>query len=92
VGNYILPIGSKIIVLCVLLCDSLSVGKYSAAGDTEPPQSWDVVPPRYITAILGHCGAGPSGGKRKAYTFLFLIFLLQQRETILVSKGGEKEL
>jgi len=27
VGNYILSIGSKIIVLCVLLCEGLSVGK-----------------------------------------------------------------
>jgi len=30
VGNYILPIGSKMIALCVLLCEGLSVGKYAA--------------------------------------------------------------
>jgi len=29
-------------VLCVLLCDSLSVGKCAAARDTGPPWSWDV--------------------------------------------------
>jgi len=30
VGNYILPIESKIIVLCVLLCEGLCVGKCAA--------------------------------------------------------------
>jgi len=32
VGNYILPIGPKVIVLCVLVCDGLNVGKCVAAG------------------------------------------------------------
>jgi len=36
VGNYILSIGSKVIVLCVLLCDRLSVGKCEAAGSILP--------------------------------------------------------
>jgi len=54
VGNCILSIGSKIIVLCVLLCEGLSVGKSAVAGDTGPPrQSWDVFPPRYLVDILG---------------------------------------
>jgi len=47
VGNYVLSIGSKIIVLCVLLCDGLSVGMCAAAGDNWPPRSWDVFSPRY---------------------------------------------
>jgi len=54
VGNYILSIGSKIIVLCVLLCEGLSVGKCAAAGDSGPPRSRDVFPPRYLADILGH--------------------------------------
>jgi len=53
VGNYILPIGSKIIVLCVLLCDGLSVGKCAVPGETGPPWSWDVFLPRYLADILG---------------------------------------
>jgi len=48
VGNYILPIGSKIIVLCVLLCEGLSIGKCVAARDTGLPRSGDVFPPRYL--------------------------------------------
>lgn len=44
---------SKIIVLCVLLCDDLSVGKCAAAGDTGLPTSWDVFPQRYLADILG---------------------------------------
>jgi len=35
VDNYILPFGSKVIVLCVLLCDGLSVGKCVVARDTR---------------------------------------------------------
>jgi len=55
VGNYILPIGSKVIVLYGLLCEGLSIGKCAAAGDTGPlPWSWDVFPPRYLVDILGH--------------------------------------
>jgi len=77
VGNYILPIGSNIIVLCVLLCEGLSVGKCAVAGDTGLPRSWDAFPPRYLADILGHCGAGPSGIKDSQYFFIF-IFLQQQ--------------
>jgi len=61
VDNYILSIGSKITVLCVLLCDGLNVGKCAAAGDNGPPRSWDVTPPRYLADILGHRGADLAG-------------------------------
>jgi len=73
VGNYILSIGSKVIVLCVLLCDSLSVGKCVAAGDSGLLRSWDVFPPRYPADILGHYGARASRVKDN-FTFLFLYF------------------
>jgi len=73
VGNYILSIGSKIIVLCVLLCDGLGVGKCVAAGDTGPPWNWDVLSPRYLADILGHCGAEPNKVKDN-HTFYFLYF------------------
>jgi len=78
VGNYSLSIGSKIIVLCVLLCDSLSVGKCAAAGDTGPPRSGDVFLPRYLADILGHRGAGPNEVKDNN-TFFIFIFLQQQK-------------
>jgi len=29
-------------VLCVLSCGDLSLREYVAAGDTRPPQNWDV--------------------------------------------------
>jgi len=35
-GQLYLSIGSKVTVLCVLLCDSLGVGEYAVAGDTGP--------------------------------------------------------
>jgi len=60
VGNYILSIGSKITVLCVLLCEGLSVGKCAAAGDTGPPWSWDVFPQKYLADTLGHHSADPA--------------------------------
>jgi len=81
VGNYILPNGSKIIVLCVLLCDDLSVAKCAVAGDTGPPRSWDVFPPRYLADTLGHRGAGPSEVKDNN-TFFILYFY---------NRGGDKE-
>jgi len=60
VGIYILSIESKVIVLCVLICEGLSLGKCAAAGDTGPPwRSWDVFPQRYLAGILGHRGADP---------------------------------
>jgi len=58
-------------VLCVLLCDDLSVGKFAAAGDTGPPRSWDVFPPRYLADILGHLGVDL---ERPQYIFIFYIF------------------
>jgi len=73
-GNYILSIGSKIIVLCVLLCEGLSVGKCAAAGDTGLRRNWDVFPPRYLADILGHRGAGPSEIKDNPTFFIFYIF------------------
>jgi len=74
VGNYILPIGSKIIVLCVLLCDDLSVAKCAVAGDTGPQQSWDVFLPRYLADVLGHRGTGPREVKDNNTFFIFYIF------------------
>jgi len=74
VGNYILPIGSQIIVLCILLCDDLSVTECAVAGDTGPRQSWDVFPPRYLADILGHRGTGPSEVKDNNTFFIFYIF------------------
>lgn len=60
-GNYILSTGSKIIVLCVLLCEGLSVRKCEAAGDTGPLRwNWEVFPQRYLAGILRHCGADPA--------------------------------
>jgi len=53
-GQLYLTNWSKVIVLCVLLCDSLSVGKCVVARDTGPPRSWDVFLPRYLADILGH--------------------------------------
>jgi len=79
-GNYSLSIGSKIIMLCVLLCDSLTVGKCVATGDTGLPRSWDVFPPRYLADILGHHGARPSEVKDNN-TFFIFIFLQQHVRT-----------
>jgi len=73
VGDCILPIGSKIIVLCVLLCEGLSVGKCVAAGDTGPLRSGDVFSPRYLADNSGHYSARASGVKDN-FTFLFLYF------------------
>jgi len=73
VGNYILPTGSKIIVLCVLLCDGLSVGKCVARGDSGPLRSWDV------------CSARASRVKEPTISFLFLYFY---NNTSPVQKGG----
>jgi len=42
VGYYILSIGSKIIVLCVLLCEVLSVRACVAVRDTGQLRSGDV--------------------------------------------------
>jgi len=42
VGNYILPIGSKVIGLCVLSCGDLSLRKCAAARDTGPLRNCDV--------------------------------------------------
>jgi len=61
-------------VLCVLLCDGLSVGKGVVARDTGPPQSWDVFLPKYLADILGHLGAGPSGEKDNYTFYIFYIF------------------
>jgi len=74
VGNYILSIGSKIIVLCVLLCEGLSVGKCVVAGDTGLPRCGDVFPPRYLADNLGHCGARPSEVKDNYFFLIFYIF------------------
>jgi len=76
VGNYILPIGSEVTVLCVLLCDGLSVGKYMTARDIGPPRSWDVFLSRYLADILGAPWCGPSGVKDN-HTFFIFIFLQQ---------------
>lgn len=84
-GNSILSIESKIIVLCVHLCDGLSIGKCAAAGDIGlPPRSWDVFQSRYPTDILGHRSVRPSEDKRQPYFFKnFLHF------TTIVHRGGE---
>jgi len=42
VGNYILSVGSEVIVLCVLSCGDLSSKEYVVVGDTKPPWNWDV--------------------------------------------------
>jgi len=42
VGNYILSVGSKVFVLCVLSRVDLSVGKRAAARESGPPLNWNV--------------------------------------------------
>jgi len=74
VGNYILSVGSNIIVLCVLLCEGWSVGKCATTGDTGAQRIWDLFLPRYLVDILGHRGAGPSGVKDNNTFFYFLYF------------------
>jgi len=66
-------------VLCVLLCDNLSVGKCVAAGDIGSLQRWDVFPPRYPADILGHCGAESREVKDNP-TFFIYIYILQQQK------------
>jgi len=39
VGNYILSIGSEVIVLCVPSCGDLTLGECAAGRDTGLPQS-----------------------------------------------------
>jgi len=58
VGNYILSIGSKIIVLCVLFCEGLSVGKCVVTRDTGQLRSGLCFRP---TDTLGHHGADLAG-------------------------------
>jgi len=45
-ANYILSIGSEVIVLCVLSCGNLSSREYVTlgllAGDTRQPWNWNV--------------------------------------------------
>jgi len=60
-------------VVCCVLCDSLSIGKCVAAGDTGQLRSWDVFLPGYLADILGHCGAGSKRDKRQPYFFIFYI-------------------
>jgi len=64
-------------VLCVLLCDGLSVGKCAAAGDTGPQWSWDEFPPRYLADILGHRDAEPSGDKTPMLFPFFIFYNIQ---------------
>lgn len=47
------------------------------AGDTGPPWSWDVFPPRYLADTLRHCGAEPREVKDN-HTFIF--YILQQHK------------
>jgi len=42
VGNYILSIGSEVIVWCVLSCSDLSLRECVAARHTGRPGNWDV--------------------------------------------------
>jgi len=62
----------KIIVLCVLLCEGLSIGKCVVARDTGPTQRRDVISPRYLPDIVGHYGAPDSRVKDKFSLFFFV--------------------
>jgi len=63
----------KIIVLCVLLCEGLRIGKCVAARDTGLPRSGDVFLQRYLPDIMGQYGARPSEIKDN-FTFFFFLF------------------
>jgi len=76
VGNYILSLGSKIIVLCVLLSDGLSVGKCSAAGDNWVAAELGCVSTKISSRYLRAPRCGPSRVKDNNISFIF-IFLQQ---------------
>jgi len=63
----------KFIVLCVLLCEGLSIGKCGAAREIGPTGSRDMFSPRYLPDILGHSGASDSMVKDK-FSFFFFLF------------------
>jgi len=63
----------KISVLCVLVCEGLSIGKFVCPRDTGPTGSRDVFSAKYVPDILGHYGARDSRVKDK-FSFFFFLF------------------